>query len=167
MVWRSAKSRQSAETRGQGRGIAKVMYRLIEAEPLHQQENPRGGRGDSAIEAAWGSGTRFGNQVTLSYPRKPSPRIKERNAQRHSGIRPQGQGKLILTPLPGVQRNSVVLEVDEQEPGKSPTTSYGSLPVGEPPTAFLKKIGMGWVCKTSHHWQQKKRKSAKGGRVLR
>jgi thioredoxin reductase len=118
------------------------MYRLIEADHYVNKRILVVGGGDSAIEAAMGLGHQVGNQVTLSYRKEAFTRIKERNAQRIQESIRKGKVKVLFNSNPvEFRRDSVVLEVA----GKTqelPNDYAWIFAGGEPPTAFLKKIGV-------------------------
>jgi len=127
-----------------GEELPKVMYRLIEA---HHYINKRilvVGGGDSAVEAAMGLGQQAGNQVTLSYRKEAFSRIKERNTQRIQEYMRTGKVKVVFNSAPvQITEDAVMLEVNgevEQIPNDFVWVFAG----GEPPTAFLKKIGVGF-----------------------
>ena len=128
----------------QGEDLPKVMYRLIEADHYVNKRILVVGGGDSAIEAAMGLGHQFGNQVTLSYRKEAFSRIKERNAQRIQESTRKGKVKVIFNSNPvEFTQGSVILAVN----GKTqelPNDYVWIFAGGEPPTAFLKKIGVGF-----------------------
>jgi thioredoxin reductase len=125
-----------------GEELPKVMYRLIEADHYVNKRILVVGGGDSAIEAAMGLGHQVGNQVTLSYRKEAFTRIKERNAQRIQESLRKGKVKVVFNSSPVEFRNdSVILEVN----GKTqeiPNDYVWIFAGGEPPTSFLKKIGV-------------------------
>jgi putative YpdA family bacillithiol system oxidoreductase len=127
-----------------GEELPKVMYRLIEADHYVNKKILVVGGGDSAIEAAMGLGHQVGNQVTLSYRKEAFSRIKERNAQRIQESIRKGRVKVIFNSNPvEFKQDSVVLDVG----GKTQTVPNDFVWIfagGEPPTAFLKKIGIGF-----------------------
>jgi thioredoxin reductase (NADPH) len=126
-----------------GEDLPKVMYRLIEADHYINKRILVVGGGDSAIEAAMGLGHQVGNQVTLSYRKEAFSRIKERNAQRIEESIRKGKVKVIFNSAPvEFKLNSVVLEVGGQTQ-ELPNDYVWIFAGGEPPTAFLKKIGVG------------------------
>ena len=128
-----------------GEDLPKVMYRLIEADHYVNKKILVVGGGDSAVEAAMGLGHQAGNQVTLSYRKEAFTRIKERNSQRIEESIRKGKVKVIFNSIPvEFKPNSVVLEVG----GKTqelPNDFVWIFAGGEPPTAFLKKIGVGFA----------------------
>jgi len=127
-----------------GEDLPKVMYRLIEADHYINKKILVVGGGDSAIEAAMGLGHQVGNQVTLSYRKEAFSRIKERNSQRIEECIRKGTVKVLFNSHPvEFKENSVSLEVA----GKTqelPNDYVWIFAGGEPPTAFLKKIGVGF-----------------------
>jgi thioredoxin reductase (NADPH) len=127
-----------------GEELPKVMYRLIEADHYVNKRILVVGGGDSAIEAAMGLGHQVGNQVTLSYRKEAFSRIKERNSQRIQESIRKGKVKVIFNSNPvEFKRDSVVLEVSGKLQ-EIPNDYAWIFAGGEPPTAFLKKIGVGF-----------------------
>jgi thioredoxin reductase len=118
------------------------MYRLIEADHYINKNILVVGGGDSAVEAAMGLGQQSGNKVTLSYRKESFSRIKERNALRIEECRRAGTVKVVFNSAPvEFKADAVVLEVNgalEEIPNDFVWIFAG----GEPPTAFLKKIGI-------------------------
>src|SRR5229473_722106 len=127
-----------------GEDLPKVMYRLIEADHYINKKILVVGGGDSAVEAAMGLGHQVGNQVTLSYRKEAFSRLKERNVQRIEESVRQGKVKVIFNSSPvEFKGNSVVLEVHARTQ-EIPNDYVWIFAGGEPPTAFLKKIGVGF-----------------------
>jgi thioredoxin reductase (NADPH) len=126
-----------------GEELPKVMYRLIEADHYVNKKILIVGGGDSAVEAAMGLAHQIGNTVTLSYRQGGFSRIKERNSLRVEECIKKGKLKVLFNSSPVEFRtDSVVIEVN----GKQETLSNDYVWIfagGEPPTAFLKKIGIG------------------------
>lgn len=127
-----------------GEELPKVMYRLIEADHYVNKKILVVGGGDSAIEAAMGLGMQVGNKVTLSYRKDNFSRIKERNTQRIQECMRKGTVRVVFNSMPvEFKEDAVMLEVDgkvEEIPNDFVWVFAG----GEPPTAFLKKIGIGF-----------------------
>lgn len=125
-----------------GEGLPKVMYRLIEADHYVNKKILVVGGGDSAVEAAMGLANQKGNVVTLSYRKEAFSRIKERNAQRIQECMRSGKVKAVFNSNPvEFKPSSVILEAG----GKTqeiPNDFVWVFAGGEPPTAFLKKIGV-------------------------
>jgi thioredoxin reductase (NADPH) len=127
-----------------GEELPKVMYRLIEADHYVNKKILVVGGGDSAVEAAMGLAYQVGNNVTLSYRREAFSRIKERNAHRIEQCMRKGKVKVIFNSAPlEFKQNSVVLDVSGK-PQEIPNDSVWIFAGGEPPTAFLQKIGVGF-----------------------
>lgn len=127
-----------------GEDLPKVMYRLIETDHYVNKRILIVGGGDSAVEAAMGLAYQVGNQVTLSYRKEAFTRLKERNEKRIEESIRKGKVKTLFNSNPVEFRaNSVVLDVG----GKTqeiPNDYVWIFAGGEPPTAFLKKIGVGF-----------------------
>lgn len=125
-----------------GEDLPKVMYRLIEADHYVNKKVLVVGGGDSAVEAAMGLAHQVGNQVTLSYRKEAFSRLKERNSQRLAECIRKGKLKVVFNSNPvEFKQNSAVLEVA----GKTqeiPNDYVWIFAGGEPPNAFLKKIGV-------------------------
>jgi thioredoxin reductase (NADPH) len=125
-----------------GEGLPKVMYRLIEADHYINKKILIVGGGDSAVEAAMGLANQKGNVVTLSYRKEALTRIKQRNEQRIQDCMRSGKVRAIFNSNPvEFKESSVVLEVS----GKTqeiPNDFVWIFAGGEPPTTFLKKIGV-------------------------
>ena len=64
-----------------GEDLAKVMYRLIDAESYRDRKILIVGGGDSAAEAAVGLARQRGNQVTISYRKSAFIRLKKKNLE--------------------------------------------------------------------------------------
>jgi putative YpdA family bacillithiol system oxidoreductase len=127
-----------------GEDLPKVMYRLIEADHYVNKKILVIGGGDSAIEAAMGLAHQVGNQVTLSYRKEAFTRIKERNSQRIQECMRKGKLQVIFNSSPvEFKQDSVVLEVSGK-PQTIPNDYVWIFAGGEPPTAFLRKIGIGF-----------------------
>jgi thioredoxin reductase (NADPH) len=125
-----------------GEELPKVMYRLIEADHYINKKILVVGGGDSAVEAAMGLAHQVGNSVTLSYRQSSFSRIKDRNVKRIEDFIRRGKIAVLFNSNPvEVRGDSVVLDVR----GKQQTIANDFVWIfagGEPPTAFLKKIGV-------------------------
>jgi thioredoxin reductase (NADPH) len=127
-----------------GEDLPKVMYRLIEADHYINKKILVVGGGDSAIEAAMGLGHQVGNQVKLSYRKEAFSRIKEGNAMRIEESMRKGKVKVVFNSAPvEFKENSVIMEVNGKQE-EIPNDYVWIFAGGEPPTAFLKKIGVGF-----------------------
>jgi thioredoxin reductase len=127
-----------------GEDLPKVMYRLIEADHYVNKKILVVGGGDSAVEAAMGLAFQVGNTVTLSYRQGSFSRIKDRNTQRLNDALKKGKLKVIFNSSPAeFTPNEVVLDVAGKTQ-RIPNDYVWIFAGGEPPTAFLKKIGVGF-----------------------
>jgi len=127
-----------------GEDLPKVMYRLIEADHYINKKILVIGGGDSAVEAAMGLASQTGNRVTLSYRSERFSRIKERNAKRIEEFIKSSKLQVLFNSNPvEFKPESVVLAVNggNQE---IPNDYVWIFAGGTPPTAFLKKIGVGF-----------------------
>ena len=148
-----------------GEEMPKVMYRLIEADHYVNKKILVVGGGDSAVEAAMGLGHQVGNQVTLSYRKEGFSRIKERNAQRIEESVRKGKVKVVFNSQPvEIKQDSVVLDIG----GKTeviPNDFVWVFAGGEPPTAFLKKIGIAMGMQDMTATGSKEAKEAKAAKA--
>jgi len=148
-----------------GEELPKVMYRLIEADHYINKKILVVGGGDSAVEAAMGLGHQVGNQVTLSYRQEAFGRIKERNAQRIQESMRKGKVKVVLKSVPvEFKEQSVILDVNGKRE-EIPNEFVWIFAGGEPPTAFLKKIGIGFGNQDLTSTGSKEAKEAKAAKL--
>jgi thioredoxin reductase (NADPH) len=127
-----------------GEDLPKVMYRLIEADHYVNKKILVVGGGDSAIEAAMGLAHQVGNKVTLCYRKESFTRIKERNSQRIADCIKTGKVNVAFESNPvEFKQSSVVLDVKGVKK-EIPNDFVWIFAGGEPPNAFLKKIGVGF-----------------------
>ena len=127
-----------------GEELPKVMYRLIEADHYINKHILVVGGGDSAVEAAMGLAHQVGNTVTLSYRQDSFSRIKERNSLRIAECIRKGKVTVLYNSQPvEFKARSVVLDV-KGEKREIPNDFVWIFAGGEPPSAFLKKIGVGF-----------------------
>jgi thioredoxin reductase/Pyruvate/2-oxoacid:ferredoxin oxidoreductase delta subunit len=125
-----------------GEDLPKVMYRLIEADHYVNKKILVVGGGDSAVEAAMGLANQAGNKVTLSYRKEGFSRIKDRNEKRVQECMQKGKLTVIFNSMPvEFKEKSVLLEVNGQQQ-EMPNDFVWIFAGGEPPTAFLKKVGI-------------------------
>jgi len=125
-----------------GEELPKVMYRLIEADHYVNKKILVVGGGDSAIEAAMGLANQAGNKVTLSYRKEAFTRIKDRNEKRVQECIQKGKLTVIFNSMPvEFKETSVIIEVNGQNQ-EIPNDFVWVFAGGEPPTAFLKKVGV-------------------------
>ena len=127
-----------------GEDLPKVMYRLIEADHYINKNILVVGGGDSAVEAAMGLASQTGNQVTLSYRAERFSRIKERNTKRIDDFIRSGKVRVLFNSNPlEFKPESVTLDV-QGSAQEIPNDFVWIFAGGTPPTAFLKKIGVGF-----------------------
>ena len=145
-----------------GEELPKVMYRLIEADHYVNKQILVVGGGDSAIEAAMGLAHQIGNKVTLSYRKECFTRIKERNSQRISEAVRARKIDVLFNSMPTeFKLDSVVLDVAGRAL-ELPNDFVWIFAGGEPPTAFLKKIGVGFGASDLTSEGSREAKEAKG-----
>jgi thioredoxin reductase (NADPH) len=125
-----------------GEELPKVMYRLIEADHYINKKILIVGGGDSAVEAAMGLASQVGNSVTLSYRQDSFGRIKERNQQRLQEFIRKNKLKAVLNSKPLEFKNDEVILDVAGVTQRLPNDFVWIFAGGEPPTAFLKKIGI-------------------------
>lgn len=142
------------------------MYRLIEADHyLHKKILVVGG-GDSGVEAAMGLAHQVGNTVTLSYRQAAFSRIKARNAQRLEEFTRKGKLKVIFNSKAlEITPDAVVLDVSGSSQ-RIPNDYVWVFAGGDPPTAFLKKIGIGFGLQDLTSTGSKEAKEATQEKVL-
>jgi thioredoxin reductase (NADPH) len=127
-----------------GEDLPKVMYRLIEADHYVNKRILIVGGGDSAVEAAMGLAHQVGNTVALSYRQGSFSRIKDRNAQRIEECIRKNKLKVLFNSSPvEFLQDSVILDVKGARQ-TLPNDFVWIFAGGEPPTAFLKKVGVGF-----------------------
>jgi len=126
----------------QGEELPKVMYRLIETDHYINKRILVVGGGDSAVEAAMGLANQKGNTVTLSYRGEAFARIKERNSQRLQEYMRSGKVRVLFKSLPTeFHPEKAVLQIDGAT-HEIPNDYVWIFAGGEPPRAFLEKIGI-------------------------
>ena len=127
-----------------GEGLPKVMYRLIEADHYVNKKILIVGGGDSAVEAAMGLASQVGNSVTICYRQAAFSRIKDRNKQRIDDFIRKGKLKALFNSNPvEILADSVIMDVNGTKQ-TLPNDFVWIFAGGEPPTAFLKKVGVGF-----------------------
>ena len=140
-----------------GEELPKVMYRLIEADHYVNKKILIVGGGDSAVEAAMGLAHQVGNTVTLSYRQASFSRIKDRNAQRVEECIRKGKLKALFNSKPvEILEDSVIIDVNGTKE-TLPNDYVWVFAGGEPPTDFLKKIGVGFGVRdiSKDEWRDK------------
>jgi thioredoxin reductase (NADPH) len=125
-----------------GEDLPKVMYRLIETDHYINKRILVVGGGDSAVEAAMGLANQKGNRVTLSYRKEAFGRIKERNAQRVQEYMRSGRVEVLFNSSPTeFHTDKAVLQLNGST-REIPNDYVWIFAGGEPPRAFLEKIGV-------------------------
>jgi thioredoxin reductase/NAD-dependent dihydropyrimidine dehydrogenase PreA subunit len=125
-----------------GEELAKVMYRLVDAESYQNQRILVVGGGDSAVEAALGLARQRGNKVALSYRREKLVRIKKKNEDRIAQLlankRIEG---LLPSEVERITPTSVFVKTP-QGVREMPNDFVFVFAGGEPPFELLKKAGV-------------------------
>jgi thioredoxin reductase/NAD-dependent dihydropyrimidine dehydrogenase PreA subunit len=125
-----------------GEDMAKVAYRLIEAETYENADLLVVGGGDSAVEAVLALSRSGRNRVTLSYRKDDFSRVRQRNQQ----FLAEAEAKSELV----VERSSQILDIRadsvtlETKQGKKdlPNEYVFVLIGGESPENFLRQVGV-------------------------
>ena len=125
-----------------GEELPKVMYGLIEADAYVNAKILVVGGGDSAVEAAMGLAYQKGNQVTLSYRQQEFSRLKERNALRIREAMKTRKVRVLFSSQPVEVREKSVLVDVSGTPTEIPNDWMWVFAGGEPPSAFLQKVGV-------------------------
>jgi len=147
-----------------GEELAKVMYRLIEADHYINKKICVVGGGDSAVEAAMGLAHQAGNQVTLCYRAERFSRIKERNVKRIEDCMRTGKVKVLFETNPvEFTPDSVTLDVKGVRQDM-PNDFVWIFAGGTPPNDFLKKIGVGFGARDLTLEASKEAKEAESSR---
>jgi thioredoxin reductase (NADPH) len=149
-----------------GEDLPKVMYRLIEADHYVHKKILIVGGGDSAVEAAMGLASQTGNTVTLSYRQASFGRIKERNSQRLEEFVRKGKLTVILNSIPLEFTPELALLDVNGLTQRIPNDFVWIFAGGDPPTTFLKKIGVGFGSKDLTAEGSSEAKSAQKARDL-
>ena len=149
-----------------GEDLPKVMYRLIEADHYVHKRILIVGGGDSAVEAAMGLASQTGNTVTLSYRQASFGRIKERNSQRLEEFVRKGKLTVILNSIPLEFTPELALLDVNGLTQRIPNDFVWIFAGGDPPTTFLKKIGVGFGSKDLTAEGSSEAKSAQKARDL-
>ena len=125
-----------------GEDLAKVAYKLIDAEAYKGRRVLVVGGGDSAVEAAMGLAHQEGCSVTLSYRKPELMRIKQRNAERVAELIADGRIDFRGgTNVKEIRAERVVLD-GPGGPVILPNDEVFILAGGVPPFGFLREIGV-------------------------
>ena len=125
-----------------GEDLAKVAYRLIEAETYADCDVAIAGGGDSAIEAALALSRIPSNRVTLIHRRGDFARLRERNLAKFTEAEKSGRIRVLRnTQIKEITPDSLVVE----QPGGDTRIQNDYLFVligGQSPEAFLESVGI-------------------------
>jgi thioredoxin reductase len=125
-----------------GEDLAKVAYKLIDAEAYRNRRVLVVGGGDSAVEAAMGLAHQEGTQVTLSYRKPELLRIKQRNADRFAEAIAAGRIDFRgSSTVQTIDQDTVVLD-GADGPLIIPNDDIFILAGGIPPFGFLRQVGI-------------------------
>lgn len=125
-----------------GEDLAKVAYKLIDAEAYRGRRVLVVGGGDSAVEAAMGLAHQPDCEVTLSYRKPELMRIKQRNAERIEALIAEGKIKFLGgTTVTSIEKDRVALERTES-PLIIPNDEVFILAGGIAPFGFLRDLGI-------------------------
>lgn len=128
-----------------GENLAKVCYRLIEAETYQDKNLLVVGGGDSAIEAALALSRSGTNKVTLSYRGEAFQRAKDRNRQFLSTATNEGRIKQLLkSKVQEIRPDFVTLSSNGTKVELANDYTF-VLIGGESPEDFLRKTGVDMV----------------------
>jgi len=130
-----------------GEEAENVFYDIVEMEAFKSRRVTVVGGGDSAIESALGLANQPGTKVTLSYRGDTFKRVKARNLQKLKACVDCGRINLCLaSELQEIRPDSVILQMkgtSKELPNDDVIIRIG----GEPPDAFLGKLGVRMVQK--------------------
>jgi thioredoxin reductase (NADPH) len=125
-----------------GEEMAKVVYRLIEAESYDGNDVAVVGGGDSALEAAFALAKGGRNRVTLIHRGAEFPRVRERNRTRLAEAESAGLIRVLRDArIQSILSESIFVETPagtEEIPNQFVFVLIG----GESPEVFLQKIGV-------------------------
>mgnify|MGYP001829227328 CR=1 FL=1 len=125
-----------------GEDLAKVAYKLIDAEAYQGRRVLVVGGGDSAVEAAMGLAHQEDCRVTLSYRKAELMRIKQRNADRIEPLIADGTLDFLgATTVTAILGDRVDLEGPDG-PVSVPNDEMFILAGGIPPFGFLRQLGV-------------------------
>ena len=126
-----------------GEEMAKVVYRLVDAEQYAGRHVLVVGGGDSALEAAVSLAAEPGTTVTLSYRSEAFSRVKEKNRQQLDDAVRRGRiSCLMKSQVQRIEETQVLLQLDGGESRALPNEHVIVCAGGELPTPLLKSIGI-------------------------
>ena len=125
-----------------GEDLAKVAYRLIEADTYDNNDVAVVGGGDSAVEATLALAKASRNRVTLIHRGKDFPRLRERNRTRLDAAEASGAIRILRgARILNIAAGSITVQTQigsEDIPNQFLFVLIG----GESPEAFLERIGV-------------------------
>jgi thioredoxin reductase/ferredoxin len=125
-----------------GEDVAKVVYRLIEADQYRNQHVVVVGGGDSALEAALDIAAEPGTTVTLSYRGAAFNRVKIKNRKRlEEAIAEDRLNQMLESQVVNITEKKILIRSGGEE-AEMPNDAVIVCAGGELPTPFLKKIGV-------------------------
>ena len=131
-----------------GADLAKVTYRLIEADSYENQDVLVVGGGDSAVEAALALSKAKRNRVTLSYRGPEFTRVRQRNLDLLRAAESSGLCRVLRSSnLREIRADSVAIDVGGVVTDLKNDFVLGLIG-GESPETFLQKVGIEIVEKT-------------------
>lgn len=125
-----------------GEESEKVLYDIVEMEAFTGRRVLVVGGGDSAIESAVGLSNQAGTEVTLAYRGDAFARVKERNQQKVHDAEAGGRVRVLLRTVVREIRPDVVLIETDGAPGIMPNDDVVIRIGGDPPFAFLERLGI-------------------------
>ncbi|MBK8230865.1 MAG: NAD(P)-binding domain-containing protein [Candidatus Eisenbacteria bacterium] len=130
-----------------GEDLEKVLYNIVEMEAFAGERVAVVGGGDSALESAIGLAGQPGTTVTLCHRRGCFERVADKNKRRIAELAETGAIQLLLhTAVREIRPDTIVLEVDGT-PSILPNDTVIVRIGGDPPNAFLQRIGIRTVKK--------------------
>jgi thioredoxin reductase len=130
-----------------GEELSKVVYDIAEMEVFAGRRVLVVGGGDSAVESVLGLSRQEGTTVHLSYRGEAFARVKPRNRERLDAVVRAGRATVFLsTRIAEILPDAVILE-GQGDPIRLPNDDVIVRIGGEPPAAFLDKIGVRRVVK--------------------
>lgn len=130
-----------------GEDLEKVLYNIVEMEAFAGERVAVVGGGDSALESAIGLSGQPGTTVTLCHRRGCFERVAEKNKRRIAELAEVGTIQLLLhTAVREIRPDTIVLDV-QGTPTILPNDTVIVRIGGDPPNAFLQRIGIRTVKK--------------------
>ena len=131
-----------------GEDLAKVTYRLIEAETYEDKDILVVGGGDSAVEAALALSREARNRVTLSYRKDDFSRARERNQAFLADAQKEGRLTILRSSTVAEVRPDLAILDTKEGQRELPNDFVFVMIGGVSPEGFLRKTGVEIVEKT-------------------